>query len=141
DRTARLWDAATGAELRRFEGHEHGVKSVVLSADGARVLTGSADPFRSEDRTARLWDAATGAELRRFERHEDDVTSVALSADGARVLTGSSDGTVRLWDAAEGRELARIRLPEHWGALCVASDWRSFIAARGKRWLAVDIRV
>ena len=41
DRTLRLWDLETGAELRRFEGHEDGVTSVTVLADGRRALSGS----------------------------------------------------------------------------------------------------
>src|ERR1700704_3774340 len=69
DKTARLWDAATGKELRAFTGHEGSVSSVAFSPEGARVLTGS------EDKTARLWDAATGKEIRAFKGHEGTVSS------------------------------------------------------------------
>ena len=41
DRTLRLWDLETGAELRRFEGHEGWVDSVAVLADGRRALSGS----------------------------------------------------------------------------------------------------
>ena len=41
DRTLRLWDLETGAELRRFEGHEDWVTSVAVLADGRRALSGS----------------------------------------------------------------------------------------------------
>ena len=67
DRTARLWDLATGAETARLEGHEGAVMSVAFSPDGTRLATGSAD------RTARLWDLATGAETARLEGHEGAV--------------------------------------------------------------------
>jgi WD40 repeat protein len=49
DSTARLWDAATGAELRVLRGHENSVLSAVFDPSGARVLT------TSHDRTARVW--------------------------------------------------------------------------------------
>ena len=41
DKTLKLWDAATGALIRTFEGHSDRVTSVAFSADGARVLSGS----------------------------------------------------------------------------------------------------
>jgi WD40 repeat protein len=55
--TLELWDLETGAELRRFEGHEDGVNSVTVLADRRRALSGS------DDRTLRQWDLETGAEL------------------------------------------------------------------------------
>src|ERR1017187_10149070 len=63
DQTARLWDAATGREIRRFLGHTARVSSVAFSPDGRQILTGS------WDQTARLWDIATGKEVRRFQDH------------------------------------------------------------------------
>ena len=63
DKTARLWDAQSGKELRAFTGHAHWVSSVAFSPDGKQVLTGS------YDKTARLWDAQTGKELRTFTGH------------------------------------------------------------------------
>jgi len=57
DRTARLWDAATGAALGTPMRHEGMVSSVASSPDDLRVLTAS------DDGTARLWDAATGVAL------------------------------------------------------------------------------
>ncbi len=49
DRTLRLWDVASGKELRRFVGHTHRVWSVACSPDGRYALSGSFD------RTLRLW--------------------------------------------------------------------------------------
>ncbi|MEZ5583077.1 MAG: hypothetical protein R3F37_10225 [Candidatus Competibacteraceae bacterium] len=85
DRSARLWDAETGIELRRFEGHEAPVNSAVLSNDSRFVLTAS------DDHSARLWDAETGIELRRFEGHEAPVNSAVLSNDSRFVLTASGN--------------------------------------------------
>jgi WD40 repeat protein len=48
DKTARLWDAETGKEIRSFVGHTDTVVSVAFSPDGKRVLTGGS-------KTA-LWD-------------------------------------------------------------------------------------
>jgi WD40 repeat protein len=45
----RLWDVATGRELRQFQGHTGPVLSLALSKDGRLLMSGSADG------TLRLW--------------------------------------------------------------------------------------
>jgi WD40 repeat protein len=42
DKTARLWDAATGKVIRAFTGHESHIYSVAFSPDG-KVLPKSAN--------------------------------------------------------------------------------------------------
>jgi len=103
DNTARLWDAASGRELRQFIGHGRQVSSVAFSPDGRTVLTGS------NDTTARIWDIMSGRELRQFTGHTDEVHSAAFSPDGRMILTGGRDNTARLWDAASGRELRQFK--------------------------------
>ena len=49
DGTARLWEVASGTEVRRFAGHTDAVRNVVFSPDGKYILTAS------DDHTARLW--------------------------------------------------------------------------------------
>ena len=119
-----------GAELRRFEGHEGGVTSVTVLADGRRALSGS------DDRTLRLWDLETGAELRRFEGHEGGVTSVTVLADGRRALSGSDDRTLRLWDLETGAELRRFEGHEDWvTSVTVLADGRRALSGSGDRTL------
>ena len=65
DKTARLWDAASGKELQRLHKRiEHVVYAASFSPDGRTVVTAS------EDTTARLWDAASGKELQRLTHEE-----------------------------------------------------------------------
>ncbi|HXT62365.1 MAG TPA: caspase family protein [Pyrinomonadaceae bacterium] len=97
DKTARLWDVATGKEVRRFEGHTDGIWSAAFSPDGRWVVTGSSD------KTARLWSATTGREVARYD-HPATVESVAFSPTGTSVLTGCSDGKARLWKISSGAE-------------------------------------
>jgi WD40 repeat protein len=92
DRTARVWDAATGKELARLQGHEGNVSAAWFSPDGQRIVTASLD------KTARVWDAATGKELARLQGHEDHVSAASFSPDGKHVVTASSDKTARVWD-------------------------------------------
>ena len=78
DRTARIWDAQTGAVLTQMRGHKAPVLSAVFSPDGRRVLTAS------EDATARLWDALSGKLLVEFKGHKFLVRHAVFSPDGRR---------------------------------------------------------
>jgi len=78
------------------------VQSLAFSADGRRILTGSADA------TAKVWDAHTGRELLSFAGHTGSVKSVAFSRDGRSALT-SSDNTAKTWNADNGRELLTLK--------------------------------
>jgi eukaryotic-like serine/threonine-protein kinase len=105
DRRARIWDAATGQELRVLQGHSHPVDTVVFSPDGTKVLTGSGG-----DSTARLWDASSGALLQTLWNDYwgelcPDSMPVLLTPDGTKVLTAglhSEFVVVRLWDLETG---------------------------------------
>jgi WD40 repeat protein len=102
DGVARLFDAATGKELRRFEGHRGSLRSAVFGPGGTGVLTAG------DDRTARLFDAKSGRELRRFDGHRGTVRSVAFDAAGTRILTAGDDETARLFDAESGEQVRRF---------------------------------
>jgi Tol biopolymer transport system component len=102
DTTVRLWDLATGREIRPLVGHTGEVLAVAFSPDGKRALSGGMD------RTIRLWDLTSGRELHRLEGHTERVSSLAFSPDGKRALSGSWDQTVSLWDLETGKELRRL---------------------------------
>jgi WD40 repeat protein/tetratricopeptide (TPR) repeat protein len=80
DRTARVWDLATGEAITSPLRHDDEVTQALFSPDGRLVLTAS------KDGTARLWNAGTGQPAARFA-HRGPVDHVAFSPDGRLVLT------------------------------------------------------
>jgi tetratricopeptide (TPR) repeat protein len=122
DRTVRVWDAASGEEVRALRGHTGGVLGVAFSPGGRRLASAS------RDQTVRLWDAATGEEVRALRGHTDQVLCVAFSPDG-RHLAGASGTTVLVWDAAGGQappDLAGLTQPV--AAAAFSPDGRRIVA-------------
>jgi hypothetical protein len=68
DQTVRLWDAASGVEVRALKGHTHWVYGVAFSPDGRRLAS------TSRDGTVRVWDAASGAEVHALKGHTGSVS-------------------------------------------------------------------
>lgn len=103
DKTARIWDARTGAQLLVLEGHTDRLWAASFSPDGTRVITAA------NDGTARLWDAGSGKLIAVLKGHEDAVTIANFSADGARIVTASDDGTARVWNGLTGASVAVLK--------------------------------
>jgi WD40 repeat protein/serine/threonine protein kinase len=99
DTSLRLFEASSGEEIRRFEGHTAPVTTAAFSPDGRTILSGSTDA------TVRLWDVATGQELRRFNGHAAAIWDVNYSPDGYYVVSGSQDTTVIVWELSSGEQL------------------------------------
>jgi WD40 repeat protein/uncharacterized caspase-like protein len=100
DRSAVLWDAATGKALQRFAGHADPVNAGFISADGKRVVT-------DDGKGLRLWDAGTGREIfPSLQANRYGKGAVAFSPDGKLFATTDDVYEVRLWDAATGKLLS-----------------------------------
>ena len=100
---ARLWDAATGRQLRVFRGKddEH-VRGIAFSPNGRSLATATGD------KVIKLWDVTTGELLRTFSGHEGEVIDVAFNADGTQLASGAADKKAFIWDVASGRPLRRF---------------------------------
>ena len=99
DGLVRLWETATGKEIRHFEGHKGNVDGLAFSSDGKTIVSGGTD------NTACLWDVATGKRRLVLTGHTGAVNAVAFAEDGKLVATKARDATARLWDPTTGNEL------------------------------------
>ena len=88
----KLWDVASGKEIRTFKGHSSWLSSVAFSPDGRHVLSASGD------QTIKLWDIATGNVVKTFI---GDSHSVTFSPNGRYFLAG--DNILKLWDITSGK--------------------------------------
>ncbi len=86
DRTARLWDTATGQPIGERLNHHDAVNKVHFSPDGRWVVTAS------DDQTVRLWDAATGKSAGEPARFEGAVDDARFRADASHILVQPASG-------------------------------------------------
>ncbi|MCI0538948.1 MAG: serine/threonine protein kinase [Verrucomicrobiales bacterium] len=145
DKTARVWDEATGKELLSLSGHTASIRAAAFSSNGQQIVTGSSDG------KVKVWSAATGANPLTFNGQSDRVFAVAFSPDSQWIATGGEDPTAKIWDATNGR-LIRTLKGHTARVLCVAfspdgrwvatSSWdktaKVFEAASGKELLTLN---
>jgi WD40 repeat protein len=104
DHTVRVWDTATGKELRCFQNKDQDqVLCVACAPDGKTIAAGGVTGLIG------LWDRATGAELHQLEGHGGNVLALAFSPDGKALASAGWDHTVRLWDVARGKAIRQLR--------------------------------
>jgi WD40 repeat protein len=123
DGTLVVWDAQSGEEVRRIQGHSSMIQDAIFSPDGRRILSSSAD------KTMKFWNVDDGSLVRTFRGHSDRVFSVAISPDGKHALSSSFDGTIRLWALEDGAEMKRFR--GHSRSVAFSPDGRRILAGDG----------
>ena len=99
DNAIKLWDVATGRELRTFK-QTTSVKSVAFSLDGRILASGGFTRIK-------LWDVASGKELKTLKGYKP-ISSIVFSPDGKLLALGGG-GETKLWDMVMGRELKTLK--------------------------------
>ncbi len=98
-----VWNLRTGKAIgEQFIGHRGGIYEMVLSLDGASVVTGGADG------NVRVWDARSGRHLRGLAHGQKCVTGLDISPNGERIASMSMDDTTVVWDAETGQRIFEL---------------------------------
>jgi RNA polymerase sigma factor (sigma-70 family) len=127
DSVIRIWDAATGKEVRKFGKAQAGGNGGVMQFQGAAVggammLPGmnllssvalSPDEktlaLGAQDGSITLWDVEAGKEVRSFKPDQQvSATALAWAPDGKTLFMNSSDPFVRQFDVAEGKQIRKF---------------------------------
>ncbi len=102
ERLARLWDAATLAEVTSFEGGPY-YTDLAFNA-GSDLLAGS-----HRDGTLVLWEVRSGKVYKGFAGPLGATLAVAIRPDTAMVALAGEDGVVRVWAAGTGQSQPAVR--------------------------------
>jgi len=127
DNTVRVWNMATCACEKVFEGHTHYVTCCLQLQQGGLLAS------LSFDGTIRLWDVSSGqgkslqtSACRRVITGNPCSTFVGvrlhqLRENAGHLIAGSDDKTVRVWDPATGHLVAELQVPT---GKCVIGLWQ-----------------
>jgi hypothetical protein len=91
DNTVRLWQVATGQELRNLTGHTKPVMAVAYLPIGRAVASGGLDG------TIKFWDPASGVVLNSYFA-QSVVFGLVFAHDGSVLASAHLDKNLRLWD-------------------------------------------
>jgi WD40 repeat protein/serine/threonine protein kinase len=94
DETARIWEVASGRELRAL--HQEGELTLArFDRAGRRLVTAGGE-------RARVWNAVTGQPVTPFMHHDFRVWDAAFSDDGRRLVTVNGNLAL-VWDPETGQ--------------------------------------
>jgi WD40 repeat protein len=103
ENTIRIWDIASGKELRQIGDQKKGLDLLAFAPDGKALITAGRDGLS-------FWDSATGKNQRRLDIGKEHPTAIGFSPDG-KILALGSDAT-RLIDLASGKDLIKPAGPQ-----------------------------
>lgn len=93
----KVWEAATGRELRTFWKSEDAVCALAFSPNGKWVVAANRSGH------LKTWDPYAGEELRTLSRQAGSIRSLAVTRNSKRIVSGGLDGYVKLWSAGTGK--------------------------------------
>jgi WD40 repeat protein len=116
DGTARIWDPATGAELKKFS-QVGPMRAARWSPDGSRLAVSG------DDGPVRVYNASTGTLLVAFDAYSGGNLFADWSPDGTKLATIDDNGNAGIWDAATGAPVSSItRLGDYMNTLAWSPD-------------------
>ena len=96
DKTARLWDLATG-ECTMVLDHPTAIEFLAVDVYWRRAVTIAGET------TAWLWDIVKGRCLGILESQGDHLCGAVFSPDGRFLATYSTNSVIRVWTATSGK--------------------------------------
>jgi WD40 repeat protein len=121
DGLVKVWDTATGLELRTIPAHPSGVSGLAVSPDGKTLVTCAEMNFARAG-SLKVWEAETGKLVREEKNASMGVGAVAITLDGKLLVSGAGNvdkGEITVWELQTGNRLTSW--PAHKGMVTTIS--------------------
>lgn len=90
DKFLRVFDLATGKQVKAFEGHTHHVQGVSWEHNGRTLASAGAD------KVVKVWDFVSGEQRKTIEGHAKELTSIHFIGYSNEALISAGDNRVRI---------------------------------------------
>lgn len=107
DGTLRIWDVASGTEIRQLLRHGFGINELALHPDGRWLAYGAVDGV------TRITNPETGEQIADFTLDRRPILALALSPDGTRLAVGDGEGYIMVIDTDQMRIARDFRATLH----------------------------
>ncbi len=97
-----IWDALTGDEVWTSPGSPTRYRSVTLSPEAGRVVSGN------DNGAISVWDARRGCETHLLTRSESLITAAATSHDGKLLAISELADSIGVWDLSTFRKVTTL---------------------------------
>jgi serine/threonine protein kinase len=126
-----VWDARTGAELRRIKGHEAPVIKVAVCAETQQVISCSSDG------NIRVWAPGSVASTNMTKKNwQPGILDLSVSDSGEWLTFRTSKNEIQCWQVGDENELSHkwtIAAPAECKSLCVTPDQKIGACLCGKK--------
>ena len=127
DKTVKIWDADTGAEVCSLSGHANVVTAVEFTPDGKYVVSGSLD------QTVKIWSIEeqrlVGTLVDSGSPYVSGISCLAISKDGKYLVTGNERGMVSLWNLENKQRGDAFRITDGLKSVLISPDNRYVVLA------------
>ncbi|MEI7702160.1 MAG: hypothetical protein WCK86_20355, partial [Planctomycetia bacterium] len=96
DKYVRIFDTASGEQLRRLEGHTSYALGLAWKRDGQILASAGAD------NSVKIWNGETGDQLRTIANFNRPVTALSFVGETDQIVSACGDKVVRMHNAANG---------------------------------------
>ncbi len=102
DKIIKLWDVATGTELRQSPNHPSELRSVAFTPDAETLAAADCNGV------VHLWEVEAFGSHQELAGHEGELRSISFSPDGTTLCSAGLDKTVRFWDLESAEERSQL---------------------------------
>lgn len=99
DSTIKLWNVASGKEIRTLAQQTGGILFLYFSSDGKYLLS------TSNDNMAVVYNVSTGNAISTIQHAEDKIRKACFSPDDTKIMTVDEFNNLYVWDALTGEAI------------------------------------